>query len=98
VNAFRILTDSNLDCGQNRYHLREYRQANPDTIYDPPTPQPGRFIVDANVVAGVFPYGPSRWLGAFEPTGHLVYSYLLYDLSPEDLRNRACRIVETGAS
>lgn len=84
-NSYKILADSNLDWGQNINYRADYLAEHPETIPYPPSPQPGHFLVDANLVVGVADDRPGGWLRDFEPTGHLVYSYLLFDITPEDL-------------
>jgi 4-amino-4-deoxy-L-arabinose transferase-like glycosyltransferase len=88
-NSYQILADSNLDWGQNVGYLTEYLQSHPATVYNPPDPRPGHFIIDANLLVGVIPHVQASWLRRFEPSGHLVYSYLIFDISPSDLTNRA---------
>lgn len=85
-NSYRILADSNLDWGQNTNYLSDYLKAHPDTVYNPPEPSPGRFIIDANLLDGVIPHIDQSWLHHFRPTGHLVYSYLIFDISADDLK------------
>jgi ATP synthase F1 gamma subunit len=34
-NAYRILADSNIDWGQNRWYLREFQAQHPDYIFEP---------------------------------------------------------------
>jgi hypothetical protein len=88
-NSYRILADSNLDWGQNVGYLMEYLKSHPGTAYNPPDPRPGHFIIDANLLVGVIPRVPASWLHHFEPTGHLVYSYLIFDITAANLANEA---------
>jgi hypothetical protein len=47
-----------------------------------------RTIIDANLFVGVLPNRKASWLQSFEPTGHRVYSYLIFDISPVNLASQ----------
>jgi len=86
-HAYKILADSNLDWGQNKGLLPQLLAENPTFIYEPTEPTPGRIVVGVNKLTGVRE-GPEAfaWLREnFEPIDHYVYSYLIYNVSPERL-------------
>lgn len=86
--AYKILADSNIDWGQNEWYLRTYLQNHPETILHPPVPTTGRIVVSVNKLVGVLaPPEQYRWLRQnFEPADHIAYSYLIYEVTTEDLR------------
>ena len=85
--AYRILSDSNIDWGQNRAELTEFLAANPDYAFEPEDPTSGPVIVGVNALTGVLEdLSTFKWLREnFTPVGHLDYTYLIYDISPSDL-------------
>lgn len=85
--AYRILVDSNLDWGQNSYYLEEYKTMHPEAIINPEEPVSGIVIINANKLTGIMA-GPEKyaWLREnFKPDGHIAYSYLVFQLSDEDI-------------
>ncbi|MFQ5922463.1 MAG: hypothetical protein ACE5M4_06430, partial [Anaerolineales bacterium] len=85
--AYRVLSDSNIDWGQNRAELSEFLSTHADYAFEPQDPTPGLVIVGVNALTGVLE-DPStfKWLREnFSPVGHLDYTYLIYDISPSDL-------------
>ncbi len=94
IQGWRYLIDSNLDWGQDRGAVRfDYLPNSPvPVILDPRGPTAGRVIVRVNDLVGLYPAAhPSyAWLrDHFAPVDHVGYSWLVYDVSPEDLR-RCC--------
>ena len=87
TKAYRILVDSNLDWGQSRRYVRRYLRQHPDVYLDPPAPAPGTLLVSANHYTGLQHHERYRWLREnFEPVGHVGYAYLLFRITPEELR------------
>jgi 4-amino-4-deoxy-L-arabinose transferase-like glycosyltransferase len=89
--AYEILADSNLDWGQNRLYLAQHCQLNPACKINPDGPTTGMIIVGANDLLGITsPPERYRWLREhFRPSGHVAYSYLVFEIRSEDLnRNR----------
>lgn len=86
--AYKILADSNIDWGQNEWYLRAYLKNHPETILHPPVPTTGRIAVTVNKLVGVLaPPEQYRWLREnFEPVDRIAYSYLIYEVTAEDLR------------
>ena len=85
--AYRILSDSNIDWGQNRAELSEFLSTHAGYTFEPEDPTPGLVIVGVNALTGVLE-DPStfKWLREnFSPVGQLDYTYLIYDISPSDL-------------
>ncbi|MBC8458475.1 MAG: glycosyltransferase family 39 protein [Deltaproteobacteria bacterium] len=86
--AYEILADSNVDWGQNKWYLTQYIKENPDVHVSPPAPRAGRVVVSVNELTGVLNPGRYRWLREnFEPVDHIAYSYLVYNVSPEALKD-----------
>ena len=89
--AYQYLADSNLDWGQNQYYLKQYLHEHPQVIYAPSHITAGRIVVSANDLVGV-QGSPDQyaWLREnFEPVDTVAYSYLVYDVSQQDL-SRLC--------
>ncbi len=81
--AYKILADSNIDWDQNKEYLARYLKKHPEVIVNPPGPTTGKILVRVNDLVGVST-GPEqyRWLREhYEPTAHVAYSYLIFDLS-----------------
>jgi hypothetical protein len=85
--AYEILADSNLDWGQNQRFLAQYCQLNPPCTVNPDGPTTGTIIVGANDLVGITsPPVRYRWLREhFRPSGHVAYSYLVFEITAEDL-------------
>ena len=87
--AYEVLADSNLAWGQDAAVLARYVAAHPGTIVDPPAPTAGRLVVEANFLTGVKRAARYGWLReGFAPAGAVTPSYLLFEISPEDLARR----------
>ena len=88
--AYRILADSNLEWGQNREYVRRYLKAHPEAKRNPSGPASGRMVVDANQLVGIDTTRPEdeyAWLrDNFEPSEHIAYGWLVFDISPEELK------------
>jgi hypothetical protein len=89
LNAYRYLADSNLDWEDRSYDIARFRAEHPeiDLVVEPATPQAGWILVGANKLVGVYEPERYRWLREnFQPERHVGYSYLLYRVPPERLR------------
>jgi hypothetical protein len=90
--AYKILADSNLDWGQSRDDLEKYQEGHPEAVYSPGEIQAGQLVVSVNDLVGVTAAGPQQyaWLREnFEPDGTIAYSYLIYNVSQNDI-DRLC--------
>ncbi|MFC2163898.1 ArnT family glycosyltransferase [Acidobacteriota bacterium] len=84
--AYKILADSNIDWGQNEWYLKKYRKNNPDVILRPNGPTWGKLVVGVNELVGILLEDKYAWLREnFEPVDHIAYSYLIFDISEDDL-------------
>ena len=88
-NAYHIITDSNIDWGQNYSRVLaqvavDYPQAH---VY-PVHILPGQNILKLNDLAGVFRnFNQFRWVREhLSPTRHLQHTHLLYDVSESQFR------------
>jgi energy-coupling factor transporter transmembrane protein EcfT len=87
--AYKYLADSNLDWSQNKNKLDDYLAEHPDVTFPRTDPTPGHFIVSVNRLVGVT-RDPTElaWLRKnFEPVGNVAYSYLLYEVSPQQIES-----------
>jgi hypothetical protein len=85
--AYKILADSNIDWGQNESYFNAYMKNHPESKSHPQVPVSGRIVVTVNALVGITASPEQyRWLREnFEPVEHIAYSYLIYEVSPEDL-------------
>jgi hypothetical protein len=93
--AYKYLADSNLDWSQNKNKLDDYLAEHPDVIFPRIYPTSGYFIVSVNRLVGVT-RDPTElaWLRKnFEPVGNVAYSYLLYEISPQQIET-LCRTTD----
>lgn len=87
--AYKYLADSNIDWGQGRNELHQYLSKYPGAAYRPNNVRAGRIVVGVNDLVGVTT-DPEKyaWLrNNFEPIDTIVYSYVVYKISPEEIDN-----------
>ncbi|MBI3169895.1 MAG: hypothetical protein HYZ22_15540 [Chloroflexi bacterium] len=92
--AYKYLADSNLDWGQDVYVFEKYFEAHPDIKKIPDSPHPLTrtwiFYLRVNELVGVSTAPPDAyaWLTEnFEPTGMIAPSYLLWEITPEQMQD-----------
>ena len=88
VNAYRYLADSNLDWEDHAHFIARYQRRHPEMriAVNPEGPQAGYLLVGANDLVGIFDPEKYRWLREnFRPVGHVGYSHLLFNVTPEQL-------------
>lgn len=85
--AYKILADSNLDWGQAGWYLRQYWAEHPEIVIDPNVPTAGRIVVSVNSLVGITAEPETyQWLREnFNPVDTVAYTYLVYEISPEEL-------------
>ena len=89
VNAWRFLADSNLDWEDRSHDIARFRAEHPEIplVVEPERPTPGWILVGANRLVGVYEPDRYRWLREnFRPDRHVGYSYLLFRVPPDRLR------------
>jgi Dolichyl-phosphate-mannose-protein mannosyltransferase len=94
LSAYRVLADSNLDWEDRSYDIARFRAEHPeiDLVVEPETPQAGWILVGVNKLVGVYEPERYRWLREnFRPERHVGYSYLLFRVSPDRLREVLAR-------
>lgn len=91
--SYKYLADSNLDWGQDLYVFEEYIKTHPEVKKIPDHPHPinkvRTFYLRVNELVGVSTAPPDAyaWLMEnFEPTGMIAPSYLLWEITPEQMR------------
>lgn len=87
--VFRLITDSNVDWGQNRDKIQEWlaRRA-PTSNFDPVHVLPGHNTFSLNNVSGVWDFERHRWLREHaSPGGHFGHTYLWFVVD-DDLYSR----------
>jgi len=87
LHAFRILSDSNIDYGQGKGYLAVYLAQHPQASFEPLAPVLGTVVISVDRLTGVrdSPAWYRQLSQRLEPVDHVAYSYLVYDLSLEDL-------------
>jgi hypothetical protein len=79
--AFRYLTNSSIDWGQNRRKLRAWLPAQRfgPVHVEPPHALPGVNVIGLNRLAGAARFSQHRWLREHaQPTAHFRHTYLLF--------------------
>jgi hypothetical protein len=87
--AWRYLADSNLDWEDRTRDIERYRAAHPERplVVSPSEPRDGWVLVSANDLVGIRDPERFRWLREnFAPVDHVGYSYLLFQVPPDRLR------------
>ena len=88
--AYKFLADSNLDWNQGEYYLQTYLNEHPNAVYLPSQPMSGMIIVPDNFMAGLSkkrdPVLYSLLRNDFQPTETIAYEYLVFDISPDKLK------------
>lgn len=85
-SAYQYLADSNIDWGQSKWYLDQYRLDHPNIKYEPDRITLGIVVVSINHLVGVTG-DPERfqWLrDHFEPVDTIGNSYLIYEVTQED--------------
>lgn len=96
LHTWKLMADSNLEWGQDRWYLREYLGQHPEAQLNPKEPAAGHLVVRVNQLTGVFLPNRYRWLREnFEPVGTVRGSYLVYNISQAEL-DAITRTDETG--
>ncbi len=87
--AYKILADSNIDWGQDEWHVAQYMKSHPHAYLNPPKPVSGEIVVGVNRLVGVIDDPKKyKWLrDHFEPVGHIGYAYLIYKIPATFLLN-----------
>jgi len=89
IGAWRYLADSNLDWEDRTSDIDRYRAAHPERplVVAPREPASGWVLVAANDLVGIRDPERYRWLReGFAPVEHIGYSYLLFRVPEERLR------------
>jgi hypothetical protein len=85
--AYKILADSNLEWGQADGYVEDYLTAHPLAILNPEEPAAGTLVISPNNLLGISAKPVTyAWLrDNFEPVGTIANSYLIFDISQEQL-------------
>jgi hypothetical protein len=87
TQLYRYLSDSNVDWGQGAWDLARWHEQHPEARVEPHAPHAGRIVVGISKLTGVLNPRRYRWLREnFRPVGHVAYAYLVFDVTPERLR------------
>jgi 4-amino-4-deoxy-L-arabinose transferase-like glycosyltransferase len=83
--SYRLLADSNLDWGQDKYLVQGFLARNPDVVLNPPTPVCGRVLMSANHLTGIWVPGNSAgrsWAWRYRPIAEVGYAHFLFHIPP----------------
>ena len=90
--AYKIMGDSNLDFGHGNFYLEQFLLKNPSVKQAPEIPTAGKFIIPVNSLLDISGETNYSWLrGQFTPVDHFIFSYLLFEVSEEDLAEKALK-------
>ena len=83
--AYRYLADSNLDWKQDAWEVQRFLKNNPDVILEPKERVTGRILVNANLLAGVWPPKADYFVRAegIQPVAQVGYAHFLFVVPPE---------------
>jgi hypothetical protein len=86
-NGYKYLGGSSIDFGQDRDTAREYFEDNQEVKVNPEAPVTGRLAVSVNFLN--LCNDEKYWLRRLkkEPAGFINYSWLIYNISSEDLES-----------
>jgi hypothetical protein len=85
--SYKILSDSNLDWGQDDAVVREFLRKNPDVILDPKEPVAGRVLVRANRLTGVYRWDSATYLAKqYQPVAQVGYAHFLFVVPTKGIR------------
>jgi hypothetical protein len=93
-SAYQYLADSNIDWEQSKEYLKQYKEEHPEAIISPRNKITyGLLVVNANDLVGVTEKPEMyQWLREnFQPVDTLVYSYLIYQITPEQIQELCSR-------
>ncbi len=85
-DVYKIFADSNLDWGQGKEYLKKFLKNNKGIEIPGPVPKAGKFIVSSNDYIGLNSYPDITWLRRFKPVDEVYFSYLLFDITEQDLQ------------
>jgi hypothetical protein len=89
-DAYKILSDSNIDWGQGQQDLARWRDRHPHAHVEPRVPRSGLVVVGVTTLTGVVNSKRYQWLrDNFEPISHIAYCYLIFDVPAARLREIA---------
>ncbi|HEV8507448.1 MAG TPA: glycosyltransferase family 39 protein, partial [Chitinophagaceae bacterium] len=87
--AYKIVGSANLDYNQASESLTRYLRQNRNVEYAPSVPRAGKFIISTNDLLELTSQNGYDWLrNNFKPTDHLQFTYLIFDISKQDLLSR----------
>lgn len=83
--SYKLLSDSNLDWGQDSDIVKEYLHKHPHVALDPPTPIAGPVLVRANRLTGVYSWDSAAYLMRYQPVAQVGYAHFLFDVPAQDV-------------
>ncbi|MBI4832626.1 MAG: tetratricopeptide repeat protein [Candidatus Lindowbacteria bacterium] len=90
-NGYKWLSDSNLDWGQDLERARDYVRKSdvPITVNPGIMPVSGRILINATTLQDTFTTCDIHgWLRAFKPVDYVGYSWLVFDIGEETIKER----------
>ncbi len=78
--AYQILSDSNLDWGQDQDIVTHYLHDNPDVVLDPRQPVSGRVLVRADRLTGIYRRDTccAYLMKQYKPVAQVGYAHFLF--------------------
>lgn len=84
--AYKIMADSNLDYDNAFYYLQRFQHLHPEIKYAPLSPATGKFVIRTTDLLDLNDLGRYAWIrNNFEPVDVVAFTYLVYEISEEQL-------------
>ena len=83
--SYKLLSDSNLDWGQDTSIVKQYVRTHPDVALDPEKPVAGLVLVGANRLTGVYRWDSATYMLRYQPIAQVGYAHFLFDVPAKDL-------------
>lgn len=90
--VYKVMASSNIDFGQSAYRLEAFLRKNPDYRIPDSIPRPGKYIQGVDAYLGLMEKYRIPWLNDhFKPVGQFDHSFLLFDITEDELRKKGLR-------
>jgi 4-amino-4-deoxy-L-arabinose transferase-like glycosyltransferase len=85
-NGYKYLTDSNIDFDQDDDYAKNYFKLHPEIIINPDNPVKGKVAVKVNFLN--LSHDQNYWLRKLnkKPVGYINYSWIIFDITANDLQ------------
>jgi EAL domain-containing protein (putative c-di-GMP-specific phosphodiesterase class I) len=81
------MADSNIDFRQGYFFAKKFLDRHSDVHWAVKKPQAGKFIININEYLDLENKHTYKWLQNFSPVKQVQHSYLLFEITENDLKN-----------